>query len=86
MWINGQVVDSCGRPLPDVTIEASSRQHTARRRIVRSDAGGQYVIRDLRPGTYTLTFALAGFLTEQRTSPIANFVATIDAELQAVES
>jgi hypothetical protein len=86
MWINGQVVDGLGRPLPDVKIEALSRQRTTERRIATSNAGGQYVICDLRPGTYTLTFALPGFLTEQRTSPLANYVATINAELQSVES
>ena len=86
MWINGQVVDGRGRPLPDVTIEALNRQHSAGRRIVTSNSGGQYVICDLRPGTYTLTFALSGFVTEQRTSPLANYVATINAELHSVGS
>ena len=86
MWINGQVVDGRGQPLAGVKIEASSRQRTAQRRIVTSNASGQYVICDLQPGTYTLTFARPGFLTEQRTSPLANYVATINAELQALGS
>lgn len=86
MWINGQVVDGLGQPLPDVTIEALSRQRGAEARIVTSNARGQYVICDLRPGTYTVTFARQGFRTQQQTSPLANYVATLNAELQAIGS
>ena len=86
MWINGQVVDNHGRPLPDVTIEALGRQHSTDQRIATSNARGQYVICDLRPGTYTVTFARPGFLTQRQISPLANYVATINAELQAIGS
>jgi hypothetical protein len=86
MWINGLIVDGQGRPLPEVTIEACEQHRKTQRRVVKSNAGGQYVICDLHPGTYTLTFARPGFLTARRTSDLANYVATINAELRAIDS
>lgn len=86
MWINGQVVDGRGRPVSGVRIEASGSDRAALRRIATSNAAGHYVMCDLRPGTYTITFARPGFLTQRRTSDLASYVATINAELEAIGS
>jgi hypothetical protein len=42
-------------------VEASSSALIERVRSVVSDGAGQYRVIDLRPGTYTVTFTLAGF-------------------------
>jgi hypothetical protein len=82
--IAGVVRDSSGAVLPGVTVEAASPALIEKVRSTVSDERGQYRLPELRPGTYTLTFALAGFATvkneglELRT----NFTATIDAELK----
>jgi protocatechuate 3,4-dioxygenase beta subunit len=83
MWITGQVVDDRGRALCDVTIEASGPRASGRRAAV-TNAQGQYVLLDLRPGVYTLTFARSGFYTlERKTDALRTYVATINARLQA---
>jgi hypothetical protein len=67
-----------------VTVEAASPALIEKTRSVVTDATGQYKITDLRPGTYTVTFSLAGFATvkhddlELRT----NFTATVDVDLK----
>ena len=86
MWINGQIFDKRGRPLSGVIVEALGPGSGAQPRVATSNAGGHYVMCDLRPGTYTMTFTRPGFFTHKRTSlDLANFVATINAELQALE-
>jgi hypothetical protein len=81
MWITGQVVDDRGRALSGVSIEASG-SGAVTRRAVTSNAQGQYVMQDLRPGVYTLTFACAGFSTVHRESvDLSSWVATINATL-----
>ena len=83
MWITGQVVDDRGRALPDVTIEASGPR-AAGRRAGLTNAHGHYVLQDLRPGVYTLTFARSGFSTvERKTDALTTYVASINARLQA---
>ena len=83
MWITGQVVDDRGRALGDVTIEASGPRASGRRTVV-TNAQGQYVLLDLRPGVYTLTFARSGFsMLERKTGSLSTYVATINARLQA---
>src|SRR4051794_29693855 len=59
--IAGAVRDSSGAVLPGVTVEAASPVLIERVRSVVSDDTGQYRIVDLRPGTFTVTFTLAGF-------------------------
>lgn len=82
MWITGQVVDDRGRVLSDVAIEASGPL-AAGRRAVRTNAQGRYVLQDLRPGAYTITFARSGFGTiERKTDVLTTYVATINARLQ----
>src|SRR6266851_2176367 len=81
--IAGVVKDSSGAVLPGVTVEASSSALIERVRSVVTDAEGQYKIIDLRPGTYAVTFTLAGFSTLKREGIelSAGFTATINAEL-----
>jgi protocatechuate 3,4-dioxygenase beta subunit len=82
MWITGQVVDERGRALRDVTIEVSG-PHAQPRRSGITNAHGHYVLQDLRPGSYTITFTRSGFSTLQRkTDALTTYVATINARLQ----
>jgi hypothetical protein len=62
----GVVRDPAGLVLPGVTVEAASPALIEKIRSVVTDSTGQYRIVDLRPGTYTLTFALPGFNTVVR--------------------
>src|ERR1044071_4533298 len=56
--IVGTVRDASGAVLPGVTVEASSPALIEKTRSVNTNGAGQYAIQDLRPGTYTVTFAL----------------------------
>jgi hypothetical protein len=62
----GTVRDASGGVLPGVTVEATSPALIERTRSAVTDSTGQYRIIDLRPGTYSLTFTLAGFSTVKR--------------------
>ncbi|HVZ20101.1 MAG TPA: carboxypeptidase-like regulatory domain-containing protein [Vicinamibacterales bacterium] len=62
----GVVKDTSGAVLPGVTVEAASPALIEKVRTVVTDAGGQYKVVDLRPGTYTVTFTLTGFSTVKR--------------------
>jgi hypothetical protein len=64
--IAGTVRDTSGAVLPGVTVEASSTALIEKVRAVVTDTTGQYKIVDLRPGTYSVTFSLAGFTTMKR--------------------
>jgi Carboxypeptidase regulatory-like domain len=64
--ISGQVIDSTGALLPGVTVEASSPVLIERSRTGVTDGAGRFSIVDLRPGTYTVTFTLAGFRSVRR--------------------
>src|SRR5262249_45234641 len=82
--IAGSVKDTTGAIMPGVTVEASSPALIEKTRTVVSDAQGNYKIVDLRPGTYTLTFALTGFQSVRRESlelP-SNFTMTINADMK----
>ena len=57
----GSVRDTSGAVLPGVTVEASSPALIEKVRSVVSDGAGHYVIENLRPGIYTVTFTLPGF-------------------------
>ena len=70
--------------LPGVTVEATSPALIEKLRTVVSDERGAYLIVDLRPGTYTVTFTLQGFTTFKREAlelP-SNFTATVNADLR----
>jgi len=70
--------------MPGVTVEAASPALIEKVRTVATDSQGQYKIVDLRPGTYTVTFTLAGFNTVKREGIIltADFTATVNADLR----
>jgi hypothetical protein len=82
--ITGVVKDSSGALLPGVTVEASSPALIERVRSTVTGSTGQYRIVDLRPGTYTVTFALPGFSSYKREGIelTGSFTATIDADLK----
>ena len=82
--IAGQVRDSSGAVLPGVTVEAASPALIEKTRSVTTDAAGQFRIVDLRPGTYGVTFTLAGFTTVKREGIelAGSFSAPLDVELK----
>ena len=79
----GVVTDNTGGILPGVTIEASSPALIEGSRVAITDGKGRYLLVDLRPGTYTITFTLPGFWTVLAEKPElpAGFTATVDAVL-----
>src|SRR5438477_6398209 len=82
--ITGVVKDTSSGVLPGVTVEASSPALIERTRSVVTDGTGQYRIVDLRPGTYDVTFTLAGFNTLKREGIelTGSFVASVNVELR----
>ena len=64
--LTGTVRDTSGAVLPGVTVEASSPALIEKVRAAVTDDTGQFRIIDLRPGTYTLTVTLPGFVTVRR--------------------
>src|SRR5438067_8886586 len=80
----GVVKDTSGAILPGVTVEASSPALIEKVRSVTTDGTGQYKIVDLRPGTYAVTFALAGFNSFKREGIelTGSFAATVNVELK----
>ena len=82
--ISGIVRDSTGGVIPGATVEASSPALIEKVRSATTDTAGQYLIVDLRPGIYTVTFTLEGFSTVRREGlelP-ANFTATVNADMR----
>ena len=82
--IAGVVKDPSGAVLPGVTVEASSDALIEKTRSVVTNNQGQYNIVDLRPGVYSLSFALPGFsgFKRDRIELPANFTATINVEMK----
>src|SRR5437867_3603311 len=82
--ISGVVRDATGAVLPGVTVEAASPALIERVRTAVSDDAGQYRIIELRPGTYTVTFTLAGFNTyrQEGLELTAGFTATVNGDLK----
>src|SRR5678809_916615 len=82
--LTGTVRDGSGGVLPGVTVEASSPVLIEKVRSAVTDGSGQYRIVDLRPGTYTLTFALPGFSNVRREGLelTGSFTATVNADLR----
>jgi hypothetical protein len=80
----GVVRDTSGAVLPGVTVDATSPALIERTRSTVTDAGGQYQIVDLRPGTYALKFTLPGFSTVERSGVevTGGGVISINAELR----
>jgi hypothetical protein len=82
--LTGVVRDTSGAVLPGVTVEAASPALIEKVRTAVSDGNGRYQIVDLRPGTYTITFTLAGFNAVRREGVTLSGSATIavDADLR----
>src|SRR5919201_1530160 len=82
--IAGVVRDTSGGVLPGVTVEASSPVLIEKVRTVVTDDQGQYKIVDLLPGTYSITFTLAGFSTVKRDGIelTSNFTAPVNIDLR----
>src|SRR5436189_587378 len=81
--IAGVVRDTSGGVLPGVTVEAASPALIEKVRSVVSDSSGVYRITDLRPGTYSVTFTLAGFntLRHENVELTTGFTATVNGDL-----
>jgi Carboxypeptidase regulatory-like domain len=82
--IAGVVKDASGAILPGVTVEATSPALIEKVRTAVTDGTGQYRIENLRPGTYSVTFALSGFSTLRREGIelTGSFTATVDADMR----
>ena len=80
--IGGSVKDSTGAVLPGVTVEAASDALIERSRTALTDASGQYLIVNLRPGTYVVTFTLAGFNSLKRDGLILTGSATLPVSVE----
>ena len=85
--LSGVVKDSSGGVLPGVTVEAASPALIEKVRSVTTDSSGLYRIVDLRPGTYTITFALPGFnsVRVENFELRADFNATVNADMRVGE-
>src|SRR5215475_2550650 len=83
--LTGAVTDTSGAVLPGVTVEARSPALIEQVRSAVTDETGRYRIVDLRPGTYNVTFALAGFASVLREGIelTGTFVATVNPESRA---
>src|SRR5215471_8915137 len=79
----GIVRDTSGAVLPGVAVEAASPALIEKIRTAVSDEQGRYRIGDLRPGVYTVTFALPGFsaLKREGIELTSGFTANVNAEL-----
>ena len=64
--LTGTVRDASGAVLPGVTVEAASPALLEKVRTTVTDGTGLYRLENLVPGTYTVTFALSGFVTVRR--------------------
>src|SRR5436309_6289942 len=82
--IAGVVRDSSGAVIPGVTVEAASPALVEKIRSATTDSQGLYRIVDLRPGSYTVSFALTGFSPVRRDGIelTTGFTATVNADLR----
>jgi len=80
----GVVKDNSGAVLPGVSVEAASPALIEKVRTAVTDGNGRYRIENLQPGTYSVTFSLAGFSTVRREGQILSGtgVITVDADLK----
>ena len=82
--IAGVATDTSGAVLPGVTVEARSPALIEQARTTVTDNEGRYRVIDLLPGTYTVTFTLAGFGTVVREGIVlpANFTAPLSIQMR----
>ena len=80
----GVISDGSGGVLPGVTVEVSSPALIEKVRSAVSDGTGQYRIVALPPGTYAVSYALAGFNTVRRegVALTGNATTTVNIELR----
>src|SRR5262245_18930777 len=84
--MTGTVKDTSGAVLPGVTVEAASDGLIEKSKVAVTDGEGRFLITDLRPGSYIVTFSLTGFSTIRRegiTLP-SEFTMTLNADLRVV--
>ena len=81
--ISGLVTDPSGAVLPGVTVEATNAA-TRQVRTVNTDEGGRYVVANLQPGSYSVTYRLEGFspVTRPAITLTSDFTAAIDMQLK----
>ncbi len=81
--ISGLVTDPSGAVLPGVTVEATNAA-TRQVRTITTDEGGRYVVANLQPGTYSVTYRLEGFspVTRPGITLTSDFTAAIDMQLK----
>lgn len=82
--ITGAVIDSAsGRPIPSAEVAVRQGGHIVA--VTTSDALGQYQVRNLNAGTYTVVVRLLGFAAVTRTATLSeNSGAHVDFELAPV--
>lgn len=82
--IAGVVRDTTGAVMPGVTVTCASPALIEQERTVFTDGEGRYSLVDLRPGSYSVTFMLAGFSTVRREGIelTSGFTATVNADLR----
>src|SRR3989441_10481907 len=82
--IAGTVTDTTGSVLPGVTVEARSHALIEQVLTAVTNGAGQYQIVELRPGTYSVSFALTGFstLVREGIELTSGFTANIDVQLR----
>jgi hypothetical protein len=82
--IAGEVRDTTGAGLSEVTVEVTSPALIERVRSALTDGSGRYSITNLRPGVYTVTFALSGFrsVIRENIELTSDFTATVSADLR----
>ena len=79
--ITGTVTDATGLILPGVTVEA--RDDAGNTQVTFSDGTGQYSFSGLAPGSYEVTFILAGFSAPAQTVQVSDgATATASVEME----
>jgi Carboxypeptidase regulatory-like domain len=68
--ITGRVVDGQGLSVPGVTVSLAGPNLQGILTVVTSE-NGDYILPQLPPGTYVVTFELSGFERQQKTIPLA---------------
>ena len=79
--ISGTARDTSDAVLPGVTVEAASPALIQKIRTAVTDTQGRYIIVDLPPGVYSVTFTLGGFrpVRQEGVQLAASFNATVNA-------